>query len=376
MWSTDPFRTWTGIVGVAGALERKVWLRSQGANIYPNLYVFLVGPPGVGKTRPVQECHDLWEALEEHHVAPVSLTKAALVDRLKASDRTVSFPKEEHFNSLLVAAKELGALIPNYDADFLNALTYFYDNLKYDEERRGAKEELVIEKPTVNLIGCTTPSYLLNTMPIGAWDQGFLSRVIIIYDSLTATTKRELDLSEETHVDESLRKALMHDIKLIGRKAGKLTFAPEAGELLQKWYADEKGIPSHPRLQNYVTRRPIHMLKLCMIACADRTDSPIISLEDVQAAIDWITAAEAKMGDVFTAMASGGDANVMAECWHWVITMQAREGQPVSSHRLWEYIGSRVPSYAVQNIVNVMCRSGFIRGETIEGITVYYAKTK
>src|SRR5438270_12959948 len=93
------------------------------------------------------------------------------------------------FNSLLIASKELGALIPGYDTDFLNALTYLYDNAKYDEKRRGKSEPLVIERPQVNLIGCTTPGFLLDTMPIGAWSQGFLSRVILVYSDIIGERK-------------------------------------------------------------------------------------------------------------------------------------------------------------------------------------------
>ena len=42
-------RRWAAISYVAAALERKVWVRTMGSDLYPNLYTFLVGPPGVGK---------------------------------------------------------------------------------------------------------------------------------------------------------------------------------------------------------------------------------------------------------------------------------------------------------------------------------------
>ena len=42
-------RKWAAISYVAAAMERKMWVRTMGADLYPNLYTFLVGPPGVGK---------------------------------------------------------------------------------------------------------------------------------------------------------------------------------------------------------------------------------------------------------------------------------------------------------------------------------------
>ena len=47
------FRRWCGIFTVAAALERKVWTVNNKGRLYPNLYMFLVGPPGTGKTTTV-----------------------------------------------------------------------------------------------------------------------------------------------------------------------------------------------------------------------------------------------------------------------------------------------------------------------------------
>ena len=44
------FRQWTGLSMLSAALERKVWIETELGHLYPNLYVFLVSPPGVGKT--------------------------------------------------------------------------------------------------------------------------------------------------------------------------------------------------------------------------------------------------------------------------------------------------------------------------------------
>jgi hypothetical protein len=377
IWSTESFRTWAAIAALAGALEQKVWIRSQGAKIYPNLFTFLVGPPGAGKTRPVEVTADLWSALDDHHIAPVSLTKAALMDRLGQSKRVAHTPEGELiFNSLLIASKELGALIPGYDADFLNALTYLYDNIKYDEERRGNKgEPLVIDNPQINLIGCTTPGFLLDTMPPSAWEQGFLSRVLIIYDDISSQRPLNI-LDEDSNVNEPLRKALKDDIRSIGARVGKMTFTPEANDLIQAWYKNKELEPAHPRLVNYVTRRPIHLLKLCMIACADRGGPNMIIAEDAEAAINWLTQAEGHMPDIFTAMASGGDAQVMSDCWHYVFTHKARSGQNTPMHLVYEFLGNRLPAHSVQRVYELMLRSRLFTGEIVDGVTLLVPRHK
>jgi hypothetical protein len=308
--------------------------------------------------------------LPDHKLAPVSLSKASLMDEVAAASRIEPQLDPSSFNSLLVASKELGALIPNYDSDFLNALTFLYDCIKYDEKRRGNKEYLIIERPQINLIGCTTPSYLLDTMPAGAWDQGFLARVILVYKDIVGERKLNLD-EEETQVNPSLMRALEHDIQTIGNLVGKMKFTSEAARRISDWADDKEGRPAHPRLQHYVTRRPVHAIKLSIIASADRGNDLLITVEDVNAAIDWLTAAEIEMPNLFLAMKTGGDANVVAELMHYCMNLHVRAEQgAVPMHYLYEFLQNRVPSYRVNAIIDMMVRSGSIKIDVEKGVSM------
>src|SRR5258708_7370487 len=88
--SPEIFRKWSAITAIAGALEQKIWIRSQGEILYPNLYTFLVGPSGSGKTRALRACNSLWQELKEsHYVAPIKLSKSSLVDVLSKAIRVI-----------------------------------------------------------------------------------------------------------------------------------------------------------------------------------------------------------------------------------------------------------------------------------------------
>lgn len=356
-------------------MERKIWIRSQGENLFPNLYTILVGPPGSGKTRALEACERIWRGLDTHKLAKVSLTKASLMDELGLAVRVVRHPVEMTFNSLLIACKELGALIPSYDTDFLNALTYLYDCYKYDEKRRHTAEPLIIDHPQVNLIACTTPSYLVNTMPAGAWDQGFLSRIILVYSGDLDPT--ELDLLDE-HEDEhrALREALARDMKAIGERVGRLKFTRPAAQAIETWNKNgRQPAPSHPRLTNYSTRRIVHLLKLCMVSCVDR-GAENIDLPDFQNALEWLVEAESFMPDVFTAMQSGGDAVVINEAWHFAIVTHARTGRGVPMHLFYTFLQQRVPAMHVSKIFEVMLNSGMIRVITQDGVQLVVGKPR
>jgi len=80
--------------------------------LYPNLYVFLVAHPGVGKTRTVRAVKRYFTELPEPHIAPTSVTASSLVDALVKAKRTlIRIPEGPlEYNSLLIAADELTAL--------------------------------------------------------------------------------------------------------------------------------------------------------------------------------------------------------------------------------------------------------------------------
>src|SRR6516164_1438064 len=52
------WRKWSAISMIAATLEQKVWA-DTGGNLYPNLYVFLVGQPGMGKSRSIMAASNL-----------------------------------------------------------------------------------------------------------------------------------------------------------------------------------------------------------------------------------------------------------------------------------------------------------------------------
>lgn len=355
--SPGPFREWSAIATIAAALERKVYIISQGRPIYPNLYIFLVGPPGSGKTRAVDESEDLFRVLKDHKIAPTSLTKAALIDALKEAERAIPGQIEGTFNALFLAVKELAALLPGYDSDFMNALVYLYDSIPYGEKRRTKDLDFVIKCPILNFIACTTPSYLNEMLPPGAWEQGFLSRVIIIYSEILDIARLNL-LSTTPGRDPAMVKALEKDLIQIGNRVGRLTFERDAAEVLEAWNLDRRASePKHPRLTHYNTRRPLQVLKLCQIAAVDRGGNTI-TLSDVNRAQDWLIRAEAYMPDIFLAMTSGGDARVMNELHHYCIVEQVKSNKPTPMHLVYQFLQSRVPAHSIDRIIALMYNTG------------------
>lgn len=371
--SPELFRKWSAISLISAALERKVWVRSQGSNLYPTLYIILVGPPGVGKTIITSEIENFATALSELHVAPTNVTRAAIIDALSDAKRRILRPTETpayaEFNSLYVISNELGVFLPSYDMDFMSTLTDIFDGKRYAERRRTKEHKLVIDHPQINILAGTTPSYLSGTLPDGAWDQGFTSRTFFVFSG----DKVIRPLFSETTLDEGRRKILSSDLASISNLFGAMTFEPDAASAISKWHmSGGEPLPNHPKLTHYNSRRTAHLIKLCMIYSAACSSDKVITLAHFEKALESLIEVEIFMPDIFRSMTSGGDGRVIEDTWHYVFTIVAKEKKPMTEHRIVEFLSQRTPAYNVMNILNIMVNAGHLKKELASsGLTVY-----
>lgn len=373
----DSFKLWGAIGAVAGALERRVWVDVGLGPLYPNMYTFLVGGPGVGKTLVTNQVRQMWVELDNGtdtglRIASQSLTSASIVDELRDATRRIFAPgnalEPTKFNALAMSVNELGVLLPAYEPDLMNKLTDLYDGIIYSERRRWAKSTddakgFTVESPLINLFAATTPGYLTNLLPEGAFDMGFMSRVILVFSAernivpLFQRDKREAVTIESMKQD-------MHRIFALG---GEMSFTADAKNALIEWHSlGGPPIPDHPRLQNYITRRTAHILKLCMIASASQGDDRIITIDHLNRAFKWLFDAEQYMPDIFKAMQVDNTVKVMDECWHFAYVTYIKEGnRPVAEYRLIEFLKQRVPVQHVMTVLTIMTGAKLIEKEML-----------
>ncbi len=353
----DLYRKWTAYAALAGALERKVWIKTAKGILYPHLYTILVGPPGVGKTILTAPVERFWGTLKEHHLAPSSTTKAALMDALNEARRIVvrvgETPPTYEFNSLLVNSNELGVLLPAYDNEFMNTLTDMWNAGPYRERKRGNQLKIEIPRPQLNLLAATSPSYLNGVLPEGAWDQGFMSRCILVYSG--ENVRRSLFAELETN--EELERNLIADLDIISKQFGLLRFTTEARDMIEAWdAAGPPPTPDHPRLLGYNSRRLEHVLKLTMLECLGETNDRVIEAKHFDRARDNLIEVEAYVPDIFKAMRNGGDANAIRDAFHYVLEYNMKAGKMMPEHMLVEFVQNRVPAHSVIRVIELMVK--------------------
>lgn len=337
-------------------LEQKVWLRSGGGVLYPNLYVFLVGHPGVGKTRTIRAASSYLLEISDFHKAPTSVTAASLIDALVEAKRfVVNLPDPPlEYNTLYIGADELGTFVHKYDNEMIAVLSAFYDPDPYGHNRRGKDIKILIKKPQLNLLCGTTPSNLLNFLPEGAWEQGFTSRVLMVFSD-------ERHVSDDfAHASRDMSKELVEDLKAINEVIGPMSVTEEYRDLVLAWRKAGENIkgapqPSHPKLVHYNTRRRAHFYKLSMISCIDRGSVLLITRDDFNRAMAWMAEFEAYLPEIFKAGATGADGKIMDEIWHFVVTQGT-----APEHKIINFARQSLPAHSVMRVLEVMERSGML----------------
>lgn len=307
--SPDNFHFWTGVATVAGALRRRVWIDQRIFQWTPNFYIILVGPPGVAaKSTSIRQGLSLLEKVPGINFGPQSMTWQALAQDLEKVKEGVEINGEiEVMSCVTISISELGTFLKADDDSLISTLIAMWDGQKetfiHSTKTQGSTE---IRNPWINLIGCTTPSWIRSNVPTSMIGGGLTSRIIFVYGE----QKRQLVaypgslVPSETFMKE--RDLLIEDLQKIAEIKGEYQLTPEALDWGVAWYEDlNTNRPQHmnsERFDGYIARKQTHVHKLAMVFAAARRDELFITKEDLEEAAIMITDIEFDMLKVFNSI--------------------------------------------------------------------------
>ena len=353
--NTEPpesYKIWTAISCIAACLKRKCRLDWGTLTFFPNMYIILVGPSGA--CRKGTAMTPGFQLLTECNVklAAEATTREALIRTLKKStDNTLTTydGKMEHHASLTIYSQELTVFLGYNNQQLMSDLTDWYDcRSRWHYSTKDEKLADDIVNVWVNLFGATTPALIQSTLPQDAIGGGLTSRMIFVFESQKGKTVAAPFLSKD-QID--LYPKLAHDLERIHMMSGVFKFTAGFFNRYTSWYEHiDTNPPFHDdRLDGYIQRRPNHLLKLCMIMNASRTEEMILTELDFERAINILTVTEQKMPLVFR----GVGRNPLAMVVRRALTLIAVK-QQLSYEELYNHLADDVDPMTYEKVLSAL----------------------
>ena len=362
--SAKPFHKWTALSVIASCLRKKVFLGIGRINIYPNMYVVFVGPPGEPrKSQAISFGTEFLSQIPDIVTSADAITPQALVEDLEkcAIDEQMPDGSSYQHASLTITSKEfesfLGAKTEN--TKMITYLTDLFDAQKIPWKYRTKNSgNNVIPSVFLNLLAATTPESIASSLPSSAIGTGLTSRIMFIWADRRAKT---VCYPEETPEEIILKEKLLKDLYLISRMVGEFIFSSHCKSKFKKWYDNyepnsQTRICKDNAFTGWYARKPLYILKLAIIYSAASAANMVVEWEHIQNAINTIEDAELFMPNVFKAV---GRSTIAADVDLVVEIIKARKW--ITEKQLLSLVWRDIDSNKLDNVVATGVRSGKIR---------------
>ena len=362
--SARSFHKWTALSVIASCLRKKVFLGIGRINIYPNMYVVFVGPPGEPrKSQAISFGTEFLSQIPDIITSADAITPQALIEDLEKSAIDEQMPDGSTYQhaSLTITSKEFESFI-GAKKDNTTMITYLTDLFdaqkipwKYRTKHAGNN---VIPSVFLNLLAATTPESIASSLPSSAIGTGLTSRIMFIWADKRAKT---VCYPEETPEEIILKEKLLKDLYLISRMVGEFQFSTDCRGRFKEWY-DNYSPNSRTRIckdnafTGWYARKPLYILKLAIIYSAAMASNMIVEWNHIQSATITIEDAELSMPNVFKAV---GRSNIAADVDLVVDIVRVRKW--ITEKQLLSLVWRDIDSNKLDNVVATGIRSGKIR---------------
>ena len=255
---------WTAVSTMAGALRRQVWIDMAYFRWFPNFYIILVAPPGiVSKSTTAGIGMSLLRKVPDIKFGPDVVTWQALVTAFAESTNSYELQGEFHAQSAItIESSEFGNLLNPQDKEMVDLLVSLWDGKQgaFEKKTKGSGND-VIENPWINLIACTTPSWIAGNFPEYMIGGGFTSRCIFVYAEKKAKYVAYPSEFVPTDMRERAQK-LVEDLCQISLLKGEYKLTNDAREWGRAWYETHYAAKhihlDDERFGGYLARKQTH----------------------------------------------------------------------------------------------------------------------
>lgn len=306
------FHTWCAISAASATVEKRVWYpKGPEARLNLNQYIWLVGGPGTGKTfsadLATEQIRKYNKSLGEGQrgicFGPNKATPAALLLHMSRLYKTIRRPFESDYigqSALYLYSRELSSIIKDIGGgSFSDDLLDLYDMGTDDYVKELAGNGILkIKAPCLNILACTTPSFLSSFMPRENSGTGLTARVMFICETRVSqksygyiTTDKSLELKVQSHL-----RRLHKTTGPIQPTKDALNFIIETDQACMRKI--DSGLLS-TFMTHFYARKTEHLIKVGSILSLMESSRLQLTQQHLEKALDLIESEEPYMGKSF-----------------------------------------------------------------------------
>lgn len=307
---------------------------------------------------------------------PDVVTWPALVTAFATAKEAFKYGDDWHTQcALTLESSEFGNLVNPQDREMLDLLITLWDSRTggFRKVTKGSGSDLV-ENPWINMIACTTPSWIAGNFPEYVIGGGFTSRCLFVYTDKKEKFVAYPSLAVPPDLQSKAAKLTADLAHIAGSLVGPYVLSADAVEWGEIWYRHHYEHPpdglSDDRFGGYLARKQTHIHKLAMVLAAGSRDSMVIEANDLSLADTMISQLEPDMPKVF-AKIGRTEESVQAERFIQFI----RTTGPVPYAEAYRYIHLHFPNFrGFEDMLNGALRAEIL--ELVPGSTGFMIKAK
>jgi len=285
---------WCAISTLAGAVEKRLWIDRDYFRIYLNLYILLIGPPGV-----IAKSTSMGLGLKMlketgYNVLEDSVLKERIIEEMCAFEKDFVSPDGEPFRhaSMTFVADELNSLLAS-GVDMVKFLVAMFNKDEtyfYKTKNSGVYE---INYPHFNLVAAAVDKWFGAAIANDMTATGFLARCITVYEDKKRGKFPHPKLKPH---QEAARSKCIDALFAISQLYGKINMTDEADKFYNVWYEKQDISPAEDyRMAGYLERRTkVHVLKVAALLAASALRMAI-GIDDIKRSIAIFAETEKKM---------------------------------------------------------------------------------
>lgn len=277
---------WATLAAISGIVGKKVYTEKYAYRVYPNIFVMLIGPPGITKSYATDISKKLVRATNHTKIISGMNSIEGIIETLgKATLDEKGIPfKDQEAKAFIVASEFTNLLLDNPQA--FSVLTDLYDACYGDEWIKTLKSGIVkLKSPYITMITATNTAHFNDKLRQVDIEGGFIGRTIVILEKNRHCINALIRKPNKTFNLE----ALMPELERISKIQGQFSWANEqAMQYFEDWDRDFKMKTKNDTTGIY-KRMNDTVIKVAMLMSIAEGDELCFSKNLLERAIDTCT---------------------------------------------------------------------------------------